>query len=155
MRALSRLITTLPRALDADLMHTQQLSLTDYFALTYLSEATEHRLRMGEFADALSLTLSGATRTATRLESQGYVIRERSVCDGRGFDVILTDAGLKRLKRAWPSHLASARERVLDNIDPQDIQRLTALLTDITPDIRDMQSRPESSPRDDARNRNQ
>ena len=100
MRALSRLVTALPRALDADLMRDQQISLTDYFALTYLAEADDDRLRMGELADALCMTEGGATRTVKRLEAEGYVERRRSTVDRRGFDVVLTDVGRERLQKA-------------------------------------------------------
>jgi hypothetical protein len=32
--------------------------------------------------------------------------------DGRGWNAVLTDAGLERLRRAWPTHLASMRRHV-------------------------------------------
>ncbi len=144
MRALSRLVTALPRALDADLMRDQQISLTDYFALTYLAEAHDDRLRMGELADALCMTEGGATRTVKRLEAQGYVDRRRSASDGRGFDVVLTDVGRERLQQAWPSHLASARSRVLDAIDPADIARITEVIRQITPDFKQPSAPPAS-----------
>ena len=131
MQALSRAISVVPRVLDADLQRDQQLPLTDYFALTYLSEAEGQRLRINEVATRLSMTISGATRTVNRLEALEFVARERSASDGRGADVVLTEVGLNRLKEAWPSHRDSARRRVLDRLDANELAVLTKALNSI------------------------
>ncbi len=128
MQALSCVINTLPRALDGDLRREQELPLTEYFALASLVDAKDRRVRMSELAARLSITISGATRTVNRLESLGLVERERSSSDGRGADVVLTESGYERLREAWPSHLASARRRVLDHLSEDEVRILTRAL---------------------------
>ncbi|GAA3641210.1 MarR family transcriptional regulator [Microbacterium awajiense] len=137
MQALARVINVVPRALDADLRRDQDLPLTEYFALAYLAETDGHRARMNELAARLWMTISGATRTVIRLEQLGFVARERSATDGRGADVVLTDKGLERLRRAWPSHLQSARRRVLDHLDEDEVRILTRALGSIGSNVDD------------------
>src|SRR5256886_8303914 len=108
LRAWSRAALTVPRALDADLLAGQGMSLSEYTALMHLSEAPGRSLRMSDLAAACALSLSGMSRIVSRLELQGLVERERASCDGRGLNAVLTDAGLARLRRARPTHLASA-----------------------------------------------
>jgi DNA-binding MarR family transcriptional regulator len=128
IRAFTRASLTLPRALDADLMREQRISLTEYFTLMHLSEAPARRLRMSELASAAALSLSGMTRIVDRLEGLGLVQRERSADDGRSWHAVLTDAGLNRLETAWPAHLASARRHIFDHLTDVDLRAFTEAL---------------------------
>ena len=128
LRAWSRASLTVPRALDADLLSDQGMSLSDYTALMHLSEAPGRTLRMSDLASACALSLSGMSRVVGRLETQGLVERERASCDGRGLNAVLTDAGLARLRRAWPAHLASVRRHVMDHLSALDLPAVTAAL---------------------------
>jgi DNA-binding MarR family transcriptional regulator len=56
------------------------------------------------------------------------VKRERSAGDGRGLNAVLTAAGLSRLRRAWPTHLASVRRHVMDHLCTLDLPVVTAAL---------------------------
>ncbi|MFE4544623.1 MarR family winged helix-turn-helix transcriptional regulator [Arthrobacter sp. NPDC056727] len=127
-RAFARAAITVPRAFDADLLHEQGLSLSEYFTMMFLSEAPDRCLRMNALATAGALSLSGTTRIVHRLEAEGLVRREKSGGDGRGWNAVLTDAGLERLRAAWPTHLASARRHVMDHLDPGDLDSFTAAL---------------------------
>ncbi|MET7396930.1 MarR family winged helix-turn-helix transcriptional regulator [Dactylosporangium sp. NPDC005572] len=128
VRALPRLMYALPRAIDADLMREQRLSLSEWTALMRLSEAPGLRLRMGELAAACELSLSGMTRIVGRLEEQGAVERVRAADDARGWTAVLTDAGRARLDRAWPSNLASVRRHLLDHLAGVDVAGLARAL---------------------------
>ena len=128
LRAWSRAALTVPRAFDADLVVGQGMSLSMYTALMHLSEAPGRSLRMSELATACALSLSGMSRIVDRLSAQGFVDRERSSCDGRGLNAVLTDAGLARLERAWPTHLASVRRHIMDHLGELDLPALTAAL---------------------------
>jgi DNA-binding MarR family transcriptional regulator len=121
MRAFGRMLVVMPRALDADLQRDQRMSLSEYTALRMLSEATDRRLRMSELATACDMSLSGMTRRAARLESLGYIRRVPCASDARGLNAILTDAGLARLRQAWPDHLASVRRRIFDHLGDIDM----------------------------------
>jgi DNA-binding MarR family transcriptional regulator len=49
-RALARAVLVIPRVLDAELLESQGLNLTEYNVLMNLSEAPNHSLRMSELA---------------------------------------------------------------------------------------------------------
>ncbi len=128
LRAWGRAALTVPRALDADLLIGQGMSLSDYTALMHLSETPGRSLRMSDLASACALSLSGMSRVVSRLEAQGLVERERASCDGRGLNAVLTDAGLDRLRRAWPTHLASVRRHMIGHLNKLDLPAVTAAL---------------------------
>ena len=130
-RALGRLIIVLPRALDADLERDQRMSLSEYSALRHLSEAEHRRMRMSELAAACDMSLSGMTRLASKLESLGFLTRERCERDARGLEAVLTDAGLARLQQAWPDHLTSVRRHIFDHLSELDMCKLAAALNAI------------------------
>jgi DNA-binding MarR family transcriptional regulator len=128
LRAWSRAALTVPRALDADLLTDQGMSLSDYTALMHLSEAPGRSLRMSDLASVCALSLSGMSRIVSRLAVQGLVERERASGDGRGLNAVLTDAGLDRLRRAWPTHLASVRRHMMEHLSELDLPVVTAAL---------------------------
>ena len=135
LRAWSRAALTVPRALDADLVSGQGMSLSDYTALMQLSEAPDRTMRMSDLASACALSFSGMSRVVDRLATQGWVKRERSSCDGRGLNAVLTDTGLERLRRAWPTHLASVRRHIMDHLSELDLRAVTAALKGFASDI--------------------
>ena len=128
LRALARVMLTVPRAFDADLLREQRMAHSEYAALMHLSEAPGRRLRMSDLAGACTLSLSGMTRIVDRLQGQGFVRRERHCGDGRGWNAVLTDAGLQRLRQAWPTHLASVRRHVFDHLNDVDVPAFTTAL---------------------------
>ena len=128
-RAIGRLTQVLGRAMDADLVREQRMSLSEYTVLRILSEHPERRMRMSEIANACDMSLSGMTRLAGRLESHGFLLRVPCESDARGANAVLTDAGLARLQEAWPTHLASVRRHIFDHLDGLDLSTLTKALT--------------------------
>lgn len=131
VRSLSRLIYALPRAIDADMVREQRLPFIEFLVLKYLSEAPDRRLRMSELATASELSISGMSRIVGRLESEGLVQRIRSEHDARGWNAVLTDAGLARLAEAWPTNLASVRRHFLDHLTGLDLKALAAALQNV------------------------
>lgn len=131
-RAIGRAIVVLPRVIDADLTREQGLTLNEYGVLTQLSEAPDRRLRMSELAAACDVSLSGMTRIVGRLEDDGLVIRVQCAEDARGSNAVLTEAGLRRLERAHPTHVASIRRHFLDHLAGLDLARLADALTRCT-----------------------
>ena len=131
VRALGDVMMALPRAVDADMIRDGGLRLSEYTPLMFLSEAPDSRMRMSELAQACNLTLSGMTRVVIRLEKQGFVQRVRCDEDLRGWNAVLTEDGLARLREAWPAHLASVRRRVLDHLAGQDLAQVTTALRHI------------------------
>ncbi|WP_405969232.1 MarR family transcriptional regulator [Streptomyces sp. NBC_00988] len=115
-RDLARFFVLAPRYLDDDLQRGANLSLSTYSALTHLSEAPDQVLRVAELANRVYLSGSRTTRLVDALAADGLVVKRRSADDARGVEVILTAKGLERLQRAYPVHLRSVRERVLDHV---------------------------------------
>jgi DNA-binding MarR family transcriptional regulator len=128
LRELGRVMIVLPRVIDADMMREQYLPLSEYTTLMHLSEAPHRLLRMSELAAVCNLSLSGMTRIVTRLERQGLIERARCDEDARGWNAVLTDAGLARLEQAWPAHLASARRHVFNHLEGTDLSQLIRAL---------------------------
>ncbi|MEV7341813.1 MarR family winged helix-turn-helix transcriptional regulator [Streptomyces sp. NPDC093544] len=123
-RSLQKLLVALPRALDEDLLRSTGLPLTQYIVLMHLSETEGNCMRMNDLAAATALSASRVTRLVETLRVQGLVGKRRHSTDARGSMAVLTEAGRKRLMGAHPAHLASARRRVVDQLDPALVHRL-------------------------------
>ena len=124
LRSLSRILYALPRAIDTDMIHEDGLPFSEFLVLRQLSEAPGRQLRMSELAVAREMSLSGMTRIVTRLENEGFVRRVRAENDARGWNAVLTDAGLARLASAWPTNIASVRRHFLDHLQGLDLKAL-------------------------------
>ena len=120
-RAFVRAQAQVSRRLDEDLRSEHGLSLQEYVALLILAESPDRRLRMGRLADSLTLSKSGATRLIDRLVDDGFVDRVTCSSDLRGAEAALTDAGLKRLRTAAPTHLRGIAEYFLSAIEDPDL----------------------------------
>jgi DNA-binding MarR family transcriptional regulator len=133
LRALGRVMTLLPRLVDADMLDEHPISGTEYMVLVHLSEVAQNRMRMSELASLCGLSLSGMTRVINRLESQSLVMREKSPADGRAWLAVLTDAGRAQLGQAWPTNLASVRRHVFSRLEGCDISAAVEVLERIAP----------------------
>ena len=116
------------RALEHDLVSAHDLPLAHYDVLVQLSEAPGRSLRMTELAERVLLSRSGLTRLVDRLERDGLVERRACPSDARGTLAVLTDAGVDRLRQAWPTHLAGVSERVVGRFSAEELETLAALL---------------------------
>ena len=127
-RTLSRVMVVLPRAVAGDLERETGLSHSAYFVLMHLSESPDRRLRMSDLAGRSELSPSRMTRLVAGLESDGLVRRCASSDDGRAWVAHLTDAGLDRLREAWPGHLAGVRRLVFDQLTADELGPLADVL---------------------------
>jgi DNA-binding MarR family transcriptional regulator len=134
MRALGRMMLVMPRGLNADLEREQRMSASEYSVLRNLSESPGGQMRMSELAQACDMSLSGMTRLADKLSSAGYLTRIKCEDDARGWNAVLTEAGLARLREAWPTHLASVRRRIFDHLGGLDLVELAAAFNAIAAD---------------------
>lgn len=116
------------RALEAELLAVERLSLASYDVLVQLSESTGGALRMTELADAVLLSRSGVTRLVERLEQGGLVRREPASEDGRGVQAVITAAGQERLRVAARTHLAGVTEQFVDPLGRQGLGEIDAAL---------------------------
>lgn len=124
---LMAVLTLLPGALDAQLDRDSDLNHFEYFTLAMLSEAPDRRLRMSALAARTNATLPRLSRVVSRLEAAGLV--ERSPCpeDGRATNATLTEAGWEKVVQAAPGHVRTARELVIDALEPEQVGQLAEI----------------------------
>lgn len=118
--------TLLLDQLDRDLRTGHDLTLADYEILVHLSEAPDERLRMAELADAALISRSRLTHRVDRLASRGLVAREACPTDKRGMFAVLTPAGRGLIQRSAPTHVASVRRYVVDQLNESELQALAS-----------------------------
>ncbi|MCW2616327.1 MAG: transcriptional regulator, MarR family [Frankiales bacterium] len=133
-RTFLRAHATVVRRLEHELVQEHDLPLASYDVLVQLSEAPDRRLRMTELADRVLLSRSGLTRLADRLERDGLLARQACPSDARGTLAVLTDAGLERLRAAWPTHLRGVAEHVTGKLTPDEVVQLSTLLGKLVDD---------------------
>ncbi len=77
-------------------------TLAWYDVLWALRRAPDQRLRMGELAEAVTLSRGGLTKLVDRIEAEGFLRREACSSDRRGYHAVLTPQGRALLRRMWP-----------------------------------------------------
>lgn len=114
----------LMEVLNRELQDGHDLSLADYRILVLLSESPDGALRMSGLADGVLSSRSRLTHQIRRMESQGIVVRDTCVEDGRGVLARITDEGRRRLADAAPTHLAGVRNNLVDLLTPHELDVL-------------------------------
>ena len=136
-----RLFLTLHRrlvdAIDRDLQQTGRLPLSSYDVLIELREAPDHRLRMAELARRVVLSRSGLTRLVDRLEGEGYLTREQTPGDRRGFYATITEQGVSALRAAWPIYSRGIQRYFAEALSTEEAETLAALLQKIADHFRE------------------
>jgi DNA-binding MarR family transcriptional regulator len=84
-----------------------ELSGSDFDTLIRLARSPGRRLRITDLAAQTSMSTSGITRMAGRLERAGLICRTRCSADRRSCFAVLTDAGAKRLAADLPDMVAA------------------------------------------------
>jgi len=107
--------------LEDELRAQTGLSMNDYHVMVTLSEAPEHRLRMGELANRLVFSPSRITYQISSMVKRGLVRKQPCPEDGRGQEAVLTDEGLAALEAAAPLHLITVRDSFIDRLDPEEL----------------------------------
>ncbi|QYJ03224.1 MarR family transcriptional regulator [Nocardioides panacisoli] len=134
-QALTALAIKLPAALDAQLQDDEGLSFFEYMIMAMLSEQEDRTLQMSELAAATSASLSRLSHAAKRLESQGFLRRERLPGPGRRTRAELTDAGHDKIVAAAPGHVRRVRELVIDGASRAQLRALREVAEDVMPRI--------------------
>jgi DNA-binding MarR family transcriptional regulator len=116
------------RSLAAQLQAEHGLTVNDYEALLLLSRTDGYYMRRVDLADGLQLTASGVTRLLEGLEEQGLVAKTTCPTDARVTYAKLTKAGLKKLKQASSSHIASVQALFEERFTRAELATLAKLL---------------------------
>ena len=80
-------------SLDKWLGDNYHLGLTEYRALTLLSQTSDKELRIAVLAQRVGLTPTATTRLVSRLESKGHARRDVCQDDGRGVYAVIDEPG--------------------------------------------------------------
>ncbi|WP_432487965.1 MarR family winged helix-turn-helix transcriptional regulator [Kineococcus sp. SYSU DK018] len=104
---------------DRQLQHDSGVVHTYYEMLVRLSEAPGRSLRMSELAESSLSSRSRVSHAVARMEERGWIRREACATDGRGFNAVLTDEGMKALQAAAPAHVETVRELLFDRLDTE------------------------------------
>jgi DNA-binding MarR family transcriptional regulator len=142
-------LSRVSRAIEAQLetvygRHGLDGGLYDVLA-TLRRSGEPYRLRSTEFADALMLTASGATKRLDRLERAGLIRREPDPSDRRGVQIALTAKGRRLVDAVTGAHLENER-RLLSALSADEQRRLAALLRKLGRHVHDAADR-QNTPR--------
>ncbi|HYQ63495.1 MarR family winged helix-turn-helix transcriptional regulator [Actinophytocola sp.] len=95
-----------------------------YEILVALSEAPDRTLRMSELAGIRGSSRSRLSHAIARLEETGWVRRRGCPTDKRGSYAILTEDGFAALAAAAPGHVTEVREKLFDQLTPEQVRQL-------------------------------
>lgn len=107
-----------------DLSQDSGLSEADYDVLSVLGSTHGHRLRISALAELMQWSRSRLSHQLTRMEQRGLVRREEVAGDGRGAEVVLTEAGVTTITEAAPLHVESVRRHLIDVLTPEQLRTL-------------------------------
>ena len=94
------------------------------------------KMRMGVLASQIVESHSRVSHTITRLEDRGWVRRDRSADDGRGFDVVITPLGTKELGAASEEHARLIKELLLGDLTEKELSEFADQMQDVMDRIR-------------------
>src|SRR3954471_20171927 len=123
-RRFVEVLVKMPAALEAQLQRDAGLTHMGYLVLLTLSEREDRRLAMSKLAKLASASLSRLSHVVARLESQGWVRRERDPEDGRVQIAVLTDAGWDKVVASAPGHAEAVQQLVFDRLTPTQVKQL-------------------------------
>ena len=131
--------SAITRQLNADLLNSHGLTLSDYEVLLRLANAENEMMRRVDLAQSVLLTASGITRLLDGLERAGCVEKVACKSDARVSYAKLTPAGRRKLKEAAETHLAGIEELFTGRYSDEELERLAELLArlPLTNDIPD------------------
>jgi DNA-binding MarR family transcriptional regulator len=126
-RRFVEVLVRVPAALEAQLQRDAGLTHMGYIVLFTLSERDDRRLAMSRLAKLVSASLSRLSHVVARLETQGWVRRERDPDDGRVQIAVLTTAGFAKVVDAAPGHADAVQQLIFDRLSPAQVRQLSKL----------------------------
>ena len=118
--------------LARELARDSGLTESDYAVLLALAEAPDRRMRSRDLGHWLEWQRSRLSHQIARMEARGTVSREPIPDDARGFDVVLTEAGLAAIRRATPHHLAVVHHCFAEVLTPEQLDALGDIADAVT-----------------------
>lgn len=130
-RAYLAMMRKIHETVERQLQQDAGMPQTYYLILAMLSEAPDRTLRMSELAAIAGTSQSQLSHAATRLETAGWIERQRCLHDKRGAQAVLTDEGFAVLQATAPGHVEAVRHAVFDPLTPEQVDQLHTIATTI------------------------
>lgn len=92
--------------INARLLQAHDLSLAFFESLYFIEQSPDGRLRIGDLAWSLRITVGATSKLVDRMEATRLIRRELDVDDRRASRVALTDAGKQALVSASTTYTA-------------------------------------------------
>jgi DNA-binding MarR family transcriptional regulator len=102
-----------------------------YDVLWALYQSPDKALRMGELADAVTISRSGLTRLVDRIEADGLLERRQAPTDRRAVEAAITPEGSKLLRRMWPVYEKVLRSQFESKLTRAEATALSKALAKI------------------------
>lgn len=131
-RSIIRGSTLLLSQLDRDLERSHGLSLAEFEVLMALAEGPPEGVRMTTLAEQSLLSKSRLSHCVDRLETQGFVSREKVPNDRRGLLANLTDRGGKFFNEIVPTHSDCLQRYVIDLVSHDELVHVAGVAARIS-----------------------
>ena len=128
---------TLVERIEEALAEAELPPLAWYDVLWELEKAPDGKLRMHELARRVVLTRSNLTRLADRLEHAKLIERADTPHDRRGYDCVITRAGLAMRKKMWPAYKAQIERLFSRHITVEEARVIADALARAVKDARE------------------
>jgi DNA-binding MarR family transcriptional regulator len=118
----------LTEELSAELVERHGLTINELEVLMLLWGAPERAMRRIDLSRGVRLSPSGITRMLDRMETTGLVGKRACSEDARVSYAVLTEAGMEKLRAAWPDHCAAIERLLEERFDGRELATLSELL---------------------------
>lgn len=130
---LVRLEIRLWNQVDARLREAHDLPLAYFWPLYVVGHTPDKRLRVGELAEVLGITVGGTSKIVDRIERIGFLRREPDATDRRASRIALTAPGRSVLDAAsttYEAEMATLLGTALTLDEQRSMHRLISRLLD-------------------------
>lgn len=131
-RGFHRMRSALLAHLAREMATSCNLTQAEFEILVVVSEAPGRRIRSRELSTALQWERSRLSHQIARMEARGTIKRAACDSDARGFDVVLTPAGLRAIRTAAPLNLEAVRHCFINLLTDQQLDALGDIAETIT-----------------------
>ena len=134
-RSIIRGSTLLLSQLDRDLESSHGLSLAEFEVLVALADGPPEGVRMTTLAEQSLLSKSRLSHCVDRLETRGFVSREKAPNDRRGLLAYLTDRGGEFISEIVPTHSDSMQRYVIDLVSYDELVHVAGVAARISDSV--------------------
>ena len=131
-RGFHRIRTDLLAHLSRKLAASCNISQADFEILIAVSEAPGQRIRARDLGNEIRWERSRLSHQIARMEARGTIARSACESDARGFDVVLTPAGLEAVEAAARVNLEAVRHCFADLLTKEQLDTLGDIAHAIT-----------------------